>query len=273
MKNKTYILAILAMFGTYFNTLAQDTTIIKKTGEKRIIIIHKSGDSIPDTKDTIEIGPDADLPSHDEHYISPVINTASWNIGFANVQRGTVPFGIGYSEFPELKNGKSVGIGFEQNWGFNLIQGKLRLWTGVRYDIHNYRFSNTDMRLVAGQNTFTTRIDSGSNTDKSKVVVNYLGVPIALGFQSNRNHIDQGFSIKAGVTAGYMVRGHTKVKSNAGKKEKEFDDFNFNDFALSPFVVIGYNSVALYGRYTTTGLFKSGQGPSANAYEFGLLFQ
>ena len=102
---------------------------------------------------------------------------------------------------------------------------------------------------------------------------NYLGVPVALGFQSNPNHADKGFWMRIGVTTGYLVRVHTKVKYDNGKKVKEFDDFNFNDFAVTPFVYVGYNSMALYAKYTTTSLFKPNQGPEANAFQFGLVLQ
>jgi hypothetical protein len=178
-----------------------------------------------------------------------------------------------YSNMPELNNGKSIHVALENNWGFNLIKGKLRLWLGLRYDITNYRFNDADTRLVGGSNYFKTSMDTNNNSIKSKVVTNYIGVPIALGFQSNRYSMEEGFFIRAGVNAGYRVRAHSKVKLENGNKDKEFDDFNFNDFAVSPFVYVGYNSIGMYARYTTTPLFKEGQGEEAYAVQFGLIFQ
>lgn len=262
---------------------AQDTTRIRKTRERKIIIIHKSNDSLPDSKDTIEINTEdtdidipeiPDLPDMPPRRIPAVIDEEAFSLGFTNLQRGTsIPFGIsGYSDFPELNNAKSLAIGFGQNWGFNVIKGKLRLWTGLRYDIRNYRFSDADVRLQSGGNFVYTTDSSGIST-KSKVVVNYIGVPLAIGYQANPRHLDEGFSIRAGVNAGYRVRTHSKVKTSNGKKEKEFDDFSFNDFALTPFVEIGYNSIALYARYSVTPVFKDGKGPEANAFEFGIVLQ
>jgi len=49
---------------------------------------------------------------------------------------------------PELNNAKSIHFGIEQQWGFNLIRGKVRVFTGIRYDIHNYRFQNNYTRLI-----------------------------------------------------------------------------------------------------------------------------
>lgn len=253
---------------------AQKDTVVKK--EKRIIIIKEGSDS--SSRDTIEFkGFDTDeeeitgLPKQP----ATIVSGGSLDFGFSNVSKPNNDFivGLPYTNFPELNNGKSLHIGLENNWGFNLIKGKMRLWMGLRYDINNYRFNNPDTRLLENQPAFISTVDSMSNSTKSKVVVNYIGVPIALGYQSDAFDAEDGFYIKAGVNAGYRVRVHTKVKLENGNKEKGFDDFNFNDFALTPFVMLGYNNIGLYARYTTTPLFKEGEGQEAYAFQFGLVFQ
>ena len=175
---------------------------------------------------------------------------------------------------PELNNAKSVHFGIEQQWGFNLIRGKVRVFTGIRYDIHNYRFQNPYTRLIQDQPEFTA-VEVGGPlidpvpVDKSKVVVNYIGVPVSLGFQDKPGD-NSKFSAKVGVHAGYRVRTHTKIKQSGGNVEKQFDDFNMNDFYLSPFVNVNYGDMGLYMRYPLTNLFKSGQGASTQSVQFGI---
>lgn len=175
---------------------------------------------------------------------------------------------------PELNNAKSVHFGIEQQWGFNLIRGKVRVFTGIRYDIHNYRFQNNYTRLIQDQPEFTAVEVGGPLIDpipveKSKVVSNYIGIPVSLGFQDKPGD-NSKFSAKVGVHAGYRVRTHTKIKQSGGNVEKQFDDFNMNDFYLSPFVNVNYGDMGLYMRYPLTNLFKSGQGASTQSVQFGI---
>jgi hypothetical protein len=175
---------------------------------------------------------------------------------------------------PELNNAKSIHFGIEQQWGFNLIRGKVRVFTGIRYDIHNYRFQNNYTRLIQDQPEFTAVEVGGPLIDpipveKSKVVSNYIGIPVSLGFQDKPGD-NSKFSAKVGVHAGYRVRTHTKIKQSGGNVEKQFDDFNMNDFYLSPFVNVNYGDMGLYMRYPLTNLFKSGQGASTQSVQFGI---
>jgi hypothetical protein len=200
-----------------------------------------------------------------------VISEGGYQLGFASLQKST-PTGIG-PEFPELKNNSSVHIGFNNQWGIKTFSGKWRLWTGIQYDILNYRFSNSNVRLLSDQPAFTTALDTGNNSNKSKVVVNYIGVPLSFGYQSKAKSADDGFSIRAGVVAGYRVRTHTKVKLDNDKTTKDFDDFNMNDFLITPFMQASYKNMGLYFRYNTSTLFKDNQGPKYTGMQFGLVFQ
>ena len=200
-----------------------------------------------------------------------VITEGGFQLGFATLQRDNVS-GIG-TEFPELKNNNSIHIGFNTQWGIKTFSGKWRLWAGFQYDVLNYRFSNSNVRLLPNQSVFNTALDSGNNSDKSKIVVNYIGIPLSFGYQSKAKDADEGFSIRAGVVAGYRVRTHTKVKLDNNKTTKDFDDFNMNDFLITPFVQASFNNIGIYFRYNTSMLFKDNQGPRYSGMQFGVVFQ
>jgi hypothetical protein len=257
--------------------MAQDDTTIVNRREKKIIVIHKTHDSSDtEERDTVEIRWNNDSIIRTYSNKPPgIISSGNINLGFANVYKPTdyVSGQYMYNAFPELKNGNSMHVGLENNWGFNMIKGKLRFWMGLRYDIMSYRFNNPDVRLFEEKAVFTTAMDSGSNSVKSKVVVNYIGIPVSIGYQSNARRVEDGFFIRAGVNGGYRVRTHSKVKFENGNKDKVFDDFNFSDIAITPFVYVGYNSLGFYARYTTTPVFKEGQGEEAYAVQFGIILQ
>jgi len=279
MKYTNYIKFAVILTGMMLSNSAKaqnDTTIVNRK-EKKIVIIHKTHDSAEmSDRDTVEIrwNNDSFVQIYDKKPRG-IISSGNMNLGFANVYKpGNYTQGAYmYSAFPELKNGNSMHVGLENNWGFNMIKGKLRFWMGLRYDIMSYRFNNPDIRLLGDKSYFTTTVDSSSSSIKSKVVVNYIGIPVSIGYQSNPNQVEDGFFIRAGVNGGYRVRTHSKVKFENDNKDKVFDDFNFNDLAITPFVYIGYNSLGFYARYTTTPVFKEGQGEEAYAVQFGIIMQ
>ena len=199
-----------------------------------------------------------------------IISEGSINLGFAAIDNSRAAI---TNSFPEIKNESSMHVGFNQEWGYKIGRGKFRLWYGLRYDIMNYSFSNSNLRLKGNAPIFTTSLDSFNNTDKSKVVVNYLGIPLSIGYQSNPKSLHEGFNIRAGIAAGYRVRAHTKVKLENDRTEKEFDDFNFNDFLVSPFVQVCYNNFGLYFRYNTSPIFKLREGPENYGMQFGIVMQ
>ena len=205
-----------------------------------------------------------------------IVQSGGMKLGFASPERPPYynMFLIGpYSRMPEIKTVSSIHFGLASEWGVRIGSGHFRLWSGINYDILNYRFADDNVRLKPGQRYFTAFTDTAVVSEKSKVVVNYIAVPLAIAYHSKKRHPEDGFSIKAGVSAGYRVRTHTKVKYDNNKTEKAFDDFNFNDFLITPFVQISYNNVGLYLRVNTSPVFKANQGFFYEGMQFGLAFQ
>jgi len=171
---------------------------------------------------------------------------------------------------PELNNSKSIHFYFDYLKGLNLIKGKLNLWIGVTYDITNYRFRSNNIRLTPDNDefNFTSQDPSVEQADKSKLVTNYLGIPILLGFQ---NHAERPtFKISVGAQAGYLVRSHTKYRTENGNKTKKFDDFNMSDIAIHPVLNLTWESLTFYAKYALTNLFKNNQGLDQKNMMFGV---
>lgn len=190
-----------------------------------------------------------------------VVTQSRFSLGFLNVIGKNAPMAGGpdFTDMPKLDAGKSLQIGFDHSWGINIIKGKIRAWIGIAYDIQNYRFDDNQVRLVNRENQFEYYIDnSGQNpgqiADKSKLVTNYLGIPISLGFQNKKRN--PTFSMKVGIQAGTLVRSHSKVRYLNGDKEKYFTDFGLNNFVVSPFAVLQFKHLGIYAKYGMTDVFK-----------------
>ncbi len=228
--------------------------------------------------------------------IEPVIREFHHYFGFLYVQQNpadvntqTTTGGPVTNGMPELNAAKSLHYGLEQLWGLNLIKGKLRFFTGLRYDVYNYRFQNNFVRLTENAPEFQAITVGGPTVDpipmeKSKLVANYIGVPLAIGWQSNPSRWETSesdgsttsynetpkFSIKAGIHTGYLISSHAKLKESGGNTTKQYDDFNLNNFIVAPFINLEYEDLGLYMRYPLTNMFKTGQGANSQCLQFGI---
>ncbi len=184
------------------------------------------------------------------------------------LQPTTLPTSGNY--MPELNNSKSIHFYIDYLKGLNLIKGKIRLWIGVTYDISNYRFRNNNVRLTPNTDEFNFILQDPSveQADKSKLVTNYLGIPVLLGFQNHAQN--PTFKISVGAQAGYLVRSHTKYRTENGNKTKKFDDFNMSDIAVHPVFNLTWESFTFYAKYALTNLFKKDQGLDQKNMMFGL---
>lgn len=162
------------------------------------------------------------------------------------------------NELTELQNGKTLNFCIDQNWGLNLFKGKIRFWYGLSYSINNYRFSNSQVYLTPNEPMAKSQF-AVEPQKKSKLVSNYVGIPISIGFQDKAND-DYRFKLNVGVEAGYLVRAHTKIVNNNDQTTKVFDDFNLNNFVVQPTVHFQYEDVAIFAKYALTPLFKPNQG-------------
>ncbi|HOW32224.1 MAG TPA: DUF2807 domain-containing protein, partial [Bacteroidales bacterium] len=161
---------------------------------------------------------------------------------------------------------------FEQN--FNLVNNKLGLVTGIGITWNNYRFDATETRLAKGDGVLAVYPAQGTDVSytKSKLVVNYLTVPLMLEYQTNPRSKSNSFHAGAGVVGGLRIGSHTKyVYDNGGKqKDKTPGDYYLNPFKVDGIVKIGWGVVNLYGTYSLSTLFRSGKGPELYPFSVGI---
>lgn len=161
---------------------------------------------------------------------------------------------------------------FEQN--INLLHNKLGLVTGLGFTWNNYRFDATDTRLEKdnGQLVVYSEQTPDVSYTKSKLVVNYLTVPLMLEYQTNPRSKVNSFHLGAGVVGGLRIGSHTKYMYDNGTKQKDKTpgDFYLNPFKMDGIVKIGWGVINLYGTYSFSTLFRSGKGPELYPFSIGI---
>lgn len=177
-------------------------------------------------------------------------------------------------EFLDLTLSKSVNVKinfFEQS--INLINNHFGLVTGLGLEYCNYRFDN-NVILEKNNNVLDGYYDENPDKtySKSKLVVNYLNLPLLLEYQTNSKSNINSFHISGGVTGGLRIGSHTKVVYTSGKdnKDKVRDDFYLNPFKMDMTAKVGWGILNLTANYSLTSLFKNNKGPELYPFCVGI---
>lgn len=177
-------------------------------------------------------------------------------------------------DFLDLRMEKSIQVAlnlYEQN--FNLVNNHLGLVTGLGIEYNNYRFDDDVILDPKAANIAGAKnIDADKNYTKSKLVVNWLNVPLLLEYQTNRYSKSNSFHITTGIIGGVRIGSHSKnVVENGGKeKPKKRDDFHLSPFKADATVRIGWGVINLYANYSLTEMFRTNRGPVLHPFAVGI---
>ncbi len=175
--------------------------------------------------------------------------------------------------FLELEYEKSADLNiniYEQN--INLANNKLGLITGIGLRWNNYRFSENVVLYPDTTPIYGKRDTSRDDYQKSKLVVNYLTVPLLLEYQTNRFMRSNSFHITAGMMLGWRYASHTKMLyfDDGRRKPKSQDSFQLNPFRYDATVRVGWGIINLYATYSLNKMFKDGGGPELYPFAVGI---
>lgn len=178
-------------------------------------------------------------------------------------------------DFLDLSYEKSIDVGinfFEQD--FNLVNNKFGVVTGLGLRWNNYRFDDRQLVLVNDSALIYGYTDNTTNWKKSKVVNNYLTLPLLFEYQTNPNANVNSFHIAAGMILGWRFRTWTKMmeKDDERNVTKDRESFHMSPFKYDVTARIGWGVLNLYGTYSLNTLFKSGEGPELYPFAIGLSF-
>lgn len=195
-------------------------------------------------------------------------------------------------EYLDLNLGKSTRIDvnlFEQNlpiskdnhWGFI---------TGIGFEYRNYSFDN-NITLVSDEDAIMGYTNSGANTEKNKMTVNYINIPIIFEYQTNAYNERNSFHISAGMVFGLRYASKTKrvfdnknvdidlLDSNGlavrtvnyeKNKVKEHNSFHLNPIKIDAMLRFGWGWFNFYATYSVTEMFKKNEGPELYPFSVGM---
>jgi hypothetical protein len=175
-------------------------------------------------------------------------------------------------DYLTLKYEKSIDVNiniYEQN--INLARQKFGMLTGIGLRWNNYRFSN-NVVLSGDSSEIYGYYDYSRDWAKSKLVVNYLTIPLLFEYQTNRYMRKNSFHVTAGAMLGWRYASHTKMLyfDDGRHKPKDSDNFHLNPFRYDAMFRIGWGIINLYANYSMNTLFKKDSGPELYPFAVGI---
>lgn len=176
-------------------------------------------------------------------------------------------------DFLDLKYEKSIDVSinfFEQN--INLINNKLGMVTGVGVRWNNYRLRDNIVLVPDSAQIFGFQ-DTDTKWRKSKLVTNYLQVPLLFEYQTNPYSRSNSFHVSAGMIFGWRFRTYTKMmnrESGRNVSKTKGESFHMNPFRYDATARIGWGVINLYATYSLNTLFKDDRGPEVYPFAVGV---
>lgn len=152
--------------------------------------------------------------------------------------------------------------------GIPIVKHRIGLVTGVGVKWNNYKFKNTNVRLLSDSSYLTYELDTLNSYSKSKLTVSYLTVPLLLEFQIPVQ--DKPLYFSAGVEGSLKLGSHTKMKTTNGKKSKDKSDFHVSPYTLAVTARLGYDWFGIYGSYSLQELFRGDGSPELYPFALGI---
>jgi len=192
---------------------------------------------------------------------------------------------------------KSVNVDlnvYEQN--INLSHNNnIGLITGIGFSIYNYSF-NKSFTVIQDSNFYYTAYNQGVNVRKSKLVTNYITVPVLFEIQDkNPNPLTKyRWHVNVGAIFGVRVHAHQKTYWNDTNKDfnltdpvsseiiatstspsypksKVHDNFYLRPFKVDASLRVGWGWIDLYANVALTELFIKDKGPKLYPFTVGIM--
>ena len=191
--------------------------------------------------------------------------TAAQTMGYFKTVNGSP---VTQSSFA-LNSGKSSNVNI---WLFmqklNISEHVLNLKYGFGMEMYNFRYDrNISYRSDPTAHVFNDTI----GFSKNKLYAGYLTIPVMLNFNASP-HRHNGFSISAGVSAGYLINDHGKQISAERGKQKYHGDLGLQPWRLAAITEIGLGPIRLYGSYSFNALHQESTGVDQFPYAMGIRF-
>lgn len=237
------------------------------------IIIKKNKSEANDTYSKTDTSSDNNFHIHIGNnkyhtYKSSAIST-NWlifDLGFANYRDETdysSPAANEYLQDPlgkgpvtkddlKLKAIKSSNVNiwlFQQK--LNVTKNVLNLKYGLGLEMYNFRYQSN----ISYHKSPAYIYHDSIMFSKNKLYAGYITVPFMVNINATPNK-SHGFSISAGVSAGYLIGSRNKQVSDERGKVKVNGDFDLNKWRLAYVAELGLGPIRLYGSYSFNNMYE-----------------
>jgi len=157
--------------------------------------------------------------------------------------------------------------------GIQQTRNNIGLVTGLGLSFQSYHLNDNTTLSVDENNKIHPSIIYYDSSQKSKLSIAYLEVPLLLEFQIPIKNNANRLYFSAGVTGTKKIESHSKMKYHKnGKKEKlkSPDDYSINDYKVALSFRVGYRWANLFASYDIVPLFEDRRGPVLYPFSFGL---
>ncbi|MBH8557069.1 porin family protein [Hymenobacter negativus] len=170
----------------------------------------------------------------------------------------------------------SFGLDYVQPLAYSK-RAKLAITFGPEFTSNRFLLSGNNQWVKNGNITTTERAPDSKQIDDSRLVVNYLNLPIMLRLKLRNKEDKRTLSAGIGAFGGYRVGGNITTEYKlAGSDNKHEDklrgDLNVNDWQYGLQGELGFHFLRFFAKYNLNEVFQTGQGPQTHALSFGFRF-
>jgi len=149
---------------------------------------------------------------------------------------------------------------------FKSTHQRIYLVSGAGLQLYNFSFNNP---VTYTNNISPAVVTENVNFKKNKLAFDYLTIPLQLTFKTKLGK--QWLVYGAGITGGYLLEAWTKQVSSQYGKQKNHNDFNFQNFNSCITGELGIDGIGrLFASYQVTSL--QSYGLNQHPFSIGIRF-
>jgi hypothetical protein len=157
--------------------------------------------------------------------------------------------------------------------GIQQIRNNIGLVTGLGLCFQSYHFNDNTTIIIDENRKVQPSVLYFDSSQKSKLSVLYLNVPLLFEVQIPINHVNNRLYISTGITGSKRLEAHTKIKYRKdGEKEKVKSpgSYSINSYKVAATFRIGYRRANLFATYDLVPLFEHYKGPVLYPFSAGI---
>lgn len=192
--------------------------------------------------------------------------------GLPNIP-GTLQVDLGFN-LPSDKDGFSTSligsstVNVYYFYDMRLRNSNFSVHPGIGLGLERYKFNNDKTPTLSDDgNSVTMESADVSNLKKSKLITNYVDVPLEIRWSSSPDDPNRSLKISMGFKFGLLYDSFTKLtysEDGEKKKLKDKQNFHLNPIRYGPYFRIGGGNFSVFTYYSLSPLFKSGNGPGGD---------